>query len=434
MAEFRSNSVEEHFKGKTILVTGATGFLAKIFVEKILRVQPNIKRLYLVVRASNPHVALQRLHSEVFGKKLFKMQREKWGKKFSSFLSEKVVAVAGDVSLHNFGIKDQILIEEIDIIVHSAATTRLDESRIEVLLYVSTAYVSGEAELILEEAFHMGQTLKSPLKLDINLEKKLIEEKLSELKAQNVNERTITSIMKEFGTIRANFHGWSNTYTFTKSMGEMLVTNMKGNLPLIITRPTMMIGTHSQPFPGWVEGVRTIDFVFVEYFKGALTSFVGHPKTTIDLIPADMVINSMIIALLVHSKSNSSNSLVYHIGTSLGNPIKLSDIQDIMHCYMTKEPWLKNSEKSGAFYEKFTFNPSYMERSRLKRIINIYRPYLHFSGIFDDKNTEKLRMAIKGVGSVEREFNFDPNSIDWKDYLMNVHFPGLIKYSMQPKM
>ncbi|RYQ97846.1 hypothetical protein Ahy_B08g093915 [Arachis hypogaea] len=88
MAELRSNNVEEYFKGKTILVTGATGFLAKSyypvilylyslsFVEKILRVQPNI-RLYLLVRASNSYVATQRLHNEVFGKELFKMQREK---------------------------------------------------------------------------------------------------------------------------------------------------------------------------------------------------------------------------------------------------------------------------------------------------------------------------------------------------------------------
>ncbi|XLU26182.1 hypothetical protein S245_062248, partial [Arachis hypogaea] len=69
MAELRSNNVEEYFKGKTILVTGATGFLAKsyypviLFVEKILRVQPNI-RLYLLVRASNSYVATQRLHNE----------------------------------------------------------------------------------------------------------------------------------------------------------------------------------------------------------------------------------------------------------------------------------------------------------------------------------------------------------------------------------
>ncbi|XLR33789.1 hypothetical protein HN51_043064 [Arachis hypogaea] len=389
MAEFTSNSVEEYFKGKTILVTGATGFLTKVFVEKILRVQPNIKRLYLLVRASNPDVALQRLHTEVFGKELFKIQREKWGEKFSSFLSEKVVAVAGDVSLHNFGIKDQILVkemlEEIEIIVHSAATVTFDERydiamgtntmgaynainfakmcpRIEVFLFVSTG-------LIPEEPFRMGQTIKTSSKLDISLEKQLIEEKLSDIQTRNANEKTITSMMKELGTTRANLHGWQDTYAFTKAMGEMVVTSTKGNIPLIITRPTAIIGTHSEPFEGWIEGVRTIDFVFVEYFKGAITSFVGNPEIILDLIPVDMVANSMIIALLVHSKNNSSNNLIYHIGTS-----------------------------------------------------------------FDDKNTEKLRMAIKGVGSVEREFNLDPKSIDWKDYLMNVHFPGLVKYSMQPKM
>ncbi|RYQ97839.1 hypothetical protein Ahy_B08g093912 isoform B [Arachis hypogaea] len=67
--------------------------------------------------------------------------------------------------------------------------------------------------------------------------------------------------------------------------------------------------------------------------------------------------------------------------------------------------------------------------SRLKRTMNLYRPYGLFEGIFDDENTEKLRIAIKGVGKMDKEYNFDPKSIDWKDYLMNVHFPGLINSS-----
>ncbi|XLS68281.1 hypothetical protein HN51_019304, partial [Arachis hypogaea] len=66
-------------------------------------------------------------------------------------------------------------------------------------------------------------------------------------------------------------------------MGEMVVTSMKANIPLIITRPTAIIGTHSEPFERWIEGVRTIDFVFVEYFKGAITSFVGNPHIILDL-------------------------------------------------------------------------------------------------------------------------------------------------------
>lgn len=36
-----------------------------VFVEKILRVQPNIKKLYLLIRASDSNSAMHRLHSEV---------------------------------------------------------------------------------------------------------------------------------------------------------------------------------------------------------------------------------------------------------------------------------------------------------------------------------------------------------------------------------
>lgn len=27
--------------------------------------------------------------------------------------------------------------------------------------------------------------------------------------------------------------------------------------------------------------------------------------------------------------------------------------------------------------------------------------------------------------------NFDPKNIDWTDYMMNTHIPGLVKYAMK---
>jgi len=36
-----------------------------VFVEKILRVQPDIKKLYLLIRSLNTCLATQRLHVEV---------------------------------------------------------------------------------------------------------------------------------------------------------------------------------------------------------------------------------------------------------------------------------------------------------------------------------------------------------------------------------
>lgn len=31
---------------------------------------------------------------------------------------------------------------------------------------------------------------------------------------------------------------------------------------------------------------------------------------------------------------------------------------------------------------------------------------------------------------MDGEFDFDPENINWKDYMMNVHIPGLMKHSV----
>lgn len=86
-------SILHFLQDKTILVIGATGFLAKsiymfslsslplilistyflyfmilcftVFLEKVLRVQPNVKKLFLLLRASDDKSASSRLQNEV---------------------------------------------------------------------------------------------------------------------------------------------------------------------------------------------------------------------------------------------------------------------------------------------------------------------------------------------------------------------------------
>jgi fatty acyl-CoA reductase len=63
---------------------------------------------------------------------LFKVVREMWGANLESFVSEKVIAVPGDISYDNLGVNDckrrQAMWKEIDIILNSTATTSFDES------------------------------------------------------------------------------------------------------------------------------------------------------------------------------------------------------------------------------------------------------------------------------------------------------------------
>ncbi|RDX83898.1 putative fatty acyl-CoA reductase 4, partial [Mucuna pruriens] len=212
-------------------------------------------------------------------------------------------------------------------------------------------------------------------------------------------------------------------------MGEMLVLNMKDTLPLIIIRPTIVISTYLEPFPGWIEGLRTIDFVVANYGEGTLTSFVGNPETILDVIPVDMVVNFMIIASIALSEGLSQN-LVYHIGSSSRNPFKFSNLVDVMYCYFTNNPLINKYGKPVVVTKKLTLSSTRAnEFNQHKKCTNLI-PSLR-ACTFDAKNVESLTMVAKGSASMDAGFNFDPKSINWKDYMMDVHFPGLVKNSIK---
>ncbi|KAL0789750.1 hypothetical protein Bca101_005996 [Brassica carinata] len=355
----------QFFQNKTILVTGVPGFLAKVFLEKILRVQPDVKRLYLLLRSTDNESAMERFRTEVLEKDLFRVLRNDLGDANLKIVLKKVVPIPGDISVVNLGLKDSDLLQhmwnEIEIIVNVAATTNFDERydvglsintfgplnvlnfakkcvKGQLLLHVSTAYVCGEKPGILpEKTFKMGETLNSNGKLVIETEMELMKQKLKELQKQECSEEEIAQSMKDLGMSRATLHGWPNTYVFTKSMGEMLLGNHRENLPLVIIRPTMITSTFSEPFPGWIEGLRTIDSVIVAYGKGRLKCFLADSNSVLDLIPVDMVANAMVMAVAIHAGKSGSQD-VYHVGSSCKNPITFGQLHDLAARYFTKSP------------------------------------------------------------------------------------------------
>ncbi|KAI5412412.1 fatty acyl-CoA reductase 3 [Lathyrus oleraceus] len=488
-------SILPFLEGKTILVTGATGFLAKIFVEKILRVQPNVKKLYLLLRAKDSESATQRFRNEIIGKDLFKLVKENQGSNFNSFVSEKLTLVPGDISEEGLNLKKSILEEEIcnqtDVIVNLAATTKFDERydvalgintlgvkhvlsfakkcvNLKVLVHVSTAYVCGErGGLILEDPHPFGVSLNGVHGLDIDMEKKLVEEKLNHLQAKGATEHDIEVAMKDLGIERASEFGWPNTYVFTKAMGEMLVGTYKENMSVVIVRPTIVTSTYREPFPGWVEGLRTIDSIVAAYGKGKLTSFMADLDAVFDVIPADMVVNAMLVAMVAHANQPSDDPIIYHVGSSVRNPITYRSFREFNYRYFTAKPWINKEGKavrvgkitmfsSIASFKRYMFiryllplkglelansilcqyfHGIYHELNRkittVMRLVDLYLPYLFFNGIFDDMNTEKLILAAKEGGVETNMFYFDPKIIDWDDYFMNIHFPGIFKYAFK---
>ncbi|RDX61886.1 Fatty acyl-CoA reductase 3, partial [Mucuna pruriens] len=483
-----------HFlQDKTILVTGATGFLAKILVEKILRAQPNVKKLYLLLRAKDTQSAAQRLHTEIIEKDLFRLLKEKVGTRFNSFVSEKLTLVPGDISEDDLNLKDPILRKEIcnqtHVIVNLAATTNFDERydialgintlgvkhvlsfakecvKLKVLVHVSTAYVCGErGGLILEDPHPYGMSLNGVPGLDIDMEKRKVEEKLNQLREEGATEHDIEMAMKDLGSKRATMYGWPNTYVFTKAMGEMLVETTKGNMNVVIVRPTIITSTYREPFPGWIEGLRTIDSLLVAYGKGKLTCFLADLKAVFDVIPADMVVNAILVA--IEAQANQPCDIIYHVGSSVINPVRYLNLHDYSLRYFTEKPWINKDGKpvkvrkitmlsNMASFRKYMyiryllplkglelvnaascqyFQAMCLDFNRkiltVMRLVELYKPYLFFNGVFDNMNTEKL-LSTARQGGVETElFYFDPRIIDWEDYFMNIHIPGLVKYAFK---
>ncbi|KAM7268137.1 hypothetical protein ACFE04_010303 [Oxalis oulophora] len=207
-----------------------------------------------------------------------------------------------------------------------------------------------------------------------------------------------------------------------------------------------------------------MDSIMFSYGKGKITCFLsGDGDTFIDVIPADMVVNAMVVAMAAH-ESQPTKSIIYHVSSSSRNILKNDDCFDYGYHYFSHYPLTNNRGKSikvgklkllrtmpefmnyvamryglqlkVLYLVNVIFCNMYKDvyddlNSKLKammRMVELYKPYLFMKVVFDDTNTENLRMETESNIINMEMFNFDPKSIDWGDYLINTHFPGILKH------
>ncbi|CAD6202266.1 unnamed protein product [Miscanthus lutarioriparius] len=455
--------VAEFLGGKNFLITGGTGFLAKVLIEKILRTNPDVGKIYVLIKAKDSEAALRRLQNEVVDTELFKCLQEIHGEGYDSFIATKLVPVVGDVREANVGIAPDLadeIADQVDVIINSAANTTFDERydvameintvgpfrimsfaqqfrQLKLFLQVSTAYVNGQRQgLVLENPFRMGDTI--------------------------AKELGSSSGSEEEG---AKLHGWQDTYVFTKAMGEMVINSMRGEIPVVTIRPSVIESTWRDPFPGWMEGNRMMDPVILYYGKGQLSGFLADPDGVLDVVPADMVVNATLASMAKHGGGAASGPgmHVYHVSSSTVNPLVFGDLSRFLFHHFTRCPY---SDAAGQpilvppmrLFDTMEQFASYVETDALLRSVrassssspalaqrardlcarsveqtvhlgSIYQPYTFYGGRFDNGNTEALFAAMSPAERAR--FHFDVRSVDWRDYITNVHIPGLRKHVMK---
>ena len=75
-----SSKVLERLRGKHVLITGTTGFLGKVVLEKLIRAVPDIGGIHLLIRGNKRHPdARDRFFEEIATSSVFDRLRQRVG-------------------------------------------------------------------------------------------------------------------------------------------------------------------------------------------------------------------------------------------------------------------------------------------------------------------------------------------------------------------
>ncbi|HEX9053080.1 MAG TPA: AMP-binding protein [Anaeromyxobacter sp.] len=116
--------------GRTLLVTGATGFVGKVALTLLLDRYPEVGRVLVLVRPGTGGSAKARFFDKVAASRPFDPLRRRHGERFEPFLREKCVPIAGDVSDPLLGISEPDLarLAGLDAVVNCAGLVDFDPS------------------------------------------------------------------------------------------------------------------------------------------------------------------------------------------------------------------------------------------------------------------------------------------------------------------
>ncbi|GBP65544.1 Putative fatty acyl-CoA reductase CG5065 [Eumeta japonica] len=247
LEESGDSEIQKFFAGKTVLVTGGTGFLGKQLIEKLLRSCRDIDRIYLLLRPKKGKDVTQRLQEQLADPCYDTLR------KYDQNFGVKIVGIEGDtgeLGLALSGTNRKVLLNEVDVIFHGAATVRFDDhikkavltnvrgtrevlllaaecKHLSAFVHVSTAYSHAPRSECKEEFY------PSPIASDLMIE-------MAETVDEDILERITPGLIGD----------WPNTYTFSKALAEDQLKRLavEHKVPAGVIRPAIGSIVRSRDF------------------------------------------------------------------------------------------------------------------------------------------------------------------------------------------
>jgi long-chain acyl-CoA synthetase len=348
--------------------------------------------------------------------------------------------------------------------------------RVPRFLHVSTAFVAGNVSGRIPESITPGVS-PNGTRFDPHHVAEELGHALQKLEAKKARI--------DLANEKAVELGWPNIYTFTKGLSEHLHA-LRGDLDVTIVRPSVVESSRAYPFAGWNEGINTsgpLVWLLSSWFR----KFPSNPHHHFDVVPVDTVARGTLLVLAAKLRGEAAR--VYHFGSSATNPLFFERAIDLtalgarrMHSkdgaapldrFVTKfldavprdadhDPFpslpllRKGVQKARDFLRDFspkeTLPPKLYTKwgdrieekvkslsmdcrnadrtiARIEDMLRLYRPFIHDND-YVYENGQVLALS-EALDDEERAlFAFDIATLDWRDYWLNVHVPGLEKWSL----
>lgn len=448
-------AIQEFYKDQCVFLTGGTGFLGKVLIEKLLRSCGNVDTIYVLVRDKKGKDPRARLH-EMLDEFLFHKAHEENPKGI-----HKIVPICGDMVLPGLGISDEdrkTLTSRVTIIINAAATVKFDEK-----LAIATAInVKGTKEVIklakecrnLKAVTHVSTAFS-------NTHFKRIEEKFYEppmsveaLEAvSELDENIIESILPTLLGKRPN------TYCFTKAVAEEAIRKYGEGMPICIVRPSIVISTYEEPVRGWTDSVYGPTGLVIGIGTGVLRTMYMDLDKVADMVPVDLTVNA-ILASAWHTAKNfkenqTSHIPIYNYVSGAQNPIKWGKFIEInrksgIDKPTTKAVWYYGLNPTNNYYLFLFFNfflhylpalfiDCYCALTGKRRaMLTIYGKVMKLANILFYFSTQDWQFEDNGVrdmwNSLSNQdkviFPFSMSEMSW-DYMCETFLLGLRVYLLK---